>query len=68
MGKRNRQPFYHRVDGLLFTATDAVSEADFLRVLRESEALQKLGVLVDSIEVEPTGWGEPEPGDPAELL
>jgi hypothetical protein len=60
---KNKQPFYHRVDGLLFTATSVVTEQDII------EAIGKIkGVVKDSVEIEPDGYGEPEPGDPADLM
>lgn len=56
------QPFYHRVDGLLFTATRTVSEVEIL------EAIMRIkGVVKQSIEIEPKGYQEPEAGDPADL-
>lgn len=62
----NKQPFYHRVDGLLFTTITGMPEAEFLRRLKNWA--KELGMLADSIEIEPNGYGEPEPGDPADLL
>lgn len=64
----NKQPFYHRIDGLLFTSVNGISESDFLRILRNSTDLKRLGVLADTIEVEPNGWQEPEAGDPQDLV
>lgn len=67
----NRQPFYHRVDGLLFTTTTGCSKELFLQFLRmaaRSRAGAEIGILVDSIEIEADSYGEPEPGDPADLL
>lgn len=67
----NRQPFYHRVDGLLFTTTTGCSQDRFLEFLRKaarSSAGREIGLLVDSIEVESDGYAEPDPGDPADLL
>lgn len=68
----NKQPFYHRADGLLFTSTTGVDEQQFtevfLRVLRNSRELKKLGILPDTIEVEANCYLEPEPGDPADLM
>ena len=65
----NKQPFYHRVDGLLFTSTTGFSEDDFIRVfkwLAESRMGRFLGIVPDSLEVEE--YFEPEPGDPADLM
>jgi hypothetical protein len=67
----NKQPFYHRVDGLLFITTTGCSEQAFLEALRafaRTREGRQLGLLHDSIEVEPGGYSEPEPGDPADLL
>lgn len=60
----NKQPFYHRVDGLLFTATRELSETEFLVEIRGP--LKKLGVIPESIEIET--WGGAEPGDPSDLM
>lgn len=61
-----KQPFYHRVSGVLFTATRAVPEDEFLEALKK--ALKKVpGVIQESVEIEPTTYEEPEPGDPADL-
>lgn len=68
---RNKQPFYHRVDGLLFTSTTGFGEELFLKAFRKfakSEEAKQLGMLPNSIEVESEGYGDPEPGDPADLL
>lgn len=65
-GKRNAQPFYHRIDGLLFTATAPLTEREFLTHFRKHA--KALGILADSVEIEVEGFGEPEPGDPADLM
>ena len=62
----NKQPFFHRCDGLLFTATKPVSEAEFLAAV--SKALKPFGLVLGTLEVEPDGWAEPDPGDPADLM
>ena len=62
---RNKQPFYHRVDGLLFTATRPISEKEFMQAVKKSLAL--LGVIVSSIELDGP-WEESEPGSPDDLL
>lgn len=56
------QPFYHRVDGLLFTAKRALTEAEIVEAVRKIK-----GVVKESVEVEPDGFEEPEAGDPADL-
>lgn len=58
----NKQPFYHRVDGLLFTATRSLSEAEIVEAVSKIE-----GVVPGSTEIEPGGFDEPEAGDPADL-
>lgn len=71
MAHRNKQPFYHRVDGLLFTSTTGFGEEQFLEALRafaRSKAGRELGLLDDTIEIEAGGYGEPEPGDPTDLM
>jgi hypothetical protein len=73
----NKQPFYHRCDGaVLFTATRPISEKEFIAALEK--ALKPLGLVKGSVEVEgfgglaggeiTSGYMEPEPGDPADLL
>ena len=67
----NKQPFYHRVDGLLFTSTTGLSEAEFIAFFRttvSSKAAKHLGIIANSIEIEMDGYGEPEPGDPSDLM
>jgi hypothetical protein len=67
----NKQPFYHRVDGLLFTSTTGFCEDDFVALLKavaKSSAGKALGLIVSSIEVEPNGYAEPEAGDPCDLM
>lgn len=62
---RNQQPFYHRVDGVLFTATRDVSEDEFTEALKK--ALKGIkGVIINSAEIEE--YSEPEPGDPLDLM
>jgi len=63
---RNRQPFYHRIDGLLFAATVPLTEELILTILRKYG--KRFGILPESIEIEVDGFCEPEPGDPADLL
>lgn len=68
--RRNAQPFYHRVDGLLFTTTTGCSEQQFLVALRafaKSKNGREIGLLADTIEIESNGYGEPEAGDPSDL-
>lgn len=68
---RNKQPFYHRVDGLLFTSTEGFCEEDFIAALRklaDSKYAKPLGIVADSIEIEMNGYAEPEPGDPSDLM
>ena len=61
-----RQPFYHRQDGVLFTATRVVSEAELAEAI--VKAVQRIkGVVKESVEIEPNNYQEPEPGDPADL-
>jgi hypothetical protein len=60
----NQQPWYHQVEGLLFTATRPIDEKEFL------EHLAKLDGVVPgtpSIEMN-NGYCEPEPGDPHDLM
>ena len=65
----NKQPFYHRIDGLLFTSTTGFSEEKFLKLLKQamnSDAGKKLGLIPNSLEIE--DYYDPEPGDPADLM
>ena len=78
----NKQPFYHRVDGLLFTMHSEISEKQFIEALEKSLAgikheinfgpedgglkFIKAGFEKGSIEIE--AWGGGEPGDPADLM
>jgi len=68
----NKQPFYHRVDGVMFTLTQEIDEDDFKKLLEIAlKALQtKKGgpsIYVEgSLEIEE--WGGAEPGDPADLM
>lgn len=62
----NKQPFYHRVDGLLFTATKPIDVLEFVHAF--ATGLKALGVIASSVEIEPEGYAEPEPGDPSDLL
>lgn len=64
--KRNVQPFYHRIDGLLFTATVPLTEGLILGLLRKYG--KSLGILPDTVEIESDGFAEPDPGDPADLM
>lgn len=71
----NKQPFYHRVEAVLFTATRPVSEEEFCAALESS--LKKCGLVKGSVEIEPArddkndclvsgmSW---EAGDPSDLL
>lgn len=66
-----KQPFYHRVDGVMFTLTQPIDEDDFKRLmeiaLKNLKTNKKgLSIYVDgSLEVEE--WMEPEAGDPDDL-
>jgi hypothetical protein len=70
---KNKQPYYHRVEALLFTATQPLTEQQFLLALRK--ALIPLGLIPTSLEIESqnhngileSGWHEPEPGNPSDL-
>ena len=72
----NKQPWYHRCDGaILFTATQPVSEKEFTAALEK--ALKPFGVVRGTVEVESindgsgslqSGWMDPEPGDPSDLM
>lgn len=62
----NRQPFYHRCDGLLFTATREVDVVDFVNNLMSCSWLDELGILPDSIEIEEDF--RVQPGDPSDLM
>jgi len=58
------QPFYHKVDEVLFTATRVVSDNEINNVI--TLALQKIkGVVPESVTVVIND--EPEAGDPADL-
>lgn len=66
----NAQPFYHRIDGLLFTTTTGCSEERFLTALRAFAASKHgraIGLIAETIEIEIDGYGDPEAGDPADL-
>lgn len=70
MPRGNRQPFYHRVDGLLFTSTTGFGEERFLEAFRKfarSKHAKDLGVVEGTIEIELDGYGDPEAGDPSDL-
>jgi hypothetical protein len=44
----NKQPFHHRVDGLLFTSTSGLNEKDFIKILQagaKSKVMKKFGLL-----------------------
>lgn len=57
-----KQPYYHRIDGLLFTATEVVTEEQIIA------AIQRIYEVVEgTVEIEPGGFSEPESGDPADL-
>jgi len=60
-----KQPFYHRVDGVLFTCTTEISEEDFIEALEIGLKNIKCGYVKGSVEVEQ--WGGGEPGDPSDL-
>lgn len=72
----NKQPFYHRCEGaVMFTATRPVSEDEFIAALEK--ALKPLGLVKGTVEIEcinngdgylESGWLEPEPGDPSDLM
>ena len=67
--RRNSQPFYHRAT-LLFTTTTGCSEERFVAALRafaRSKAGRSIGLVAESVEVEPNEWMEPEAGDPSDL-
>ena len=69
----SKQPWYHRSNAVLFTATQPITEEQFTKAVEK--ALKKYGVLRGTVEVEcinmgdhlVSGWMEPEPGDPADL-
>ena len=66
----NKQPWYHRVDGLLFTMHSEISEVEFVAALEKALAGIKYagseaGFEKGSVEIEQ--WGGGEPGDPADL-
>jgi hypothetical protein len=62
---RNKQPFYYRVDGLLFTLTEEIDEEQFKAALIVGFKATKLSYIKNSLEIEQ--WGGGEPGDPADL-
>lgn len=51
-----KQPFYHRIDGVLFTATREVSEQEVVNALKQIK-----GVVKESVEVEPNGYQNRSP-------
>ena len=50
MGFRNKQPFYHRVDGLEFKTEQSLKEEDFLNSIKKY--FKKFGALPDTFEIE----------------
>ena len=72
----NKQPWYHRCEGaLLFTTTEPVTEKECIKALEK--ALKPFGVVTGSVEFESvdagdgtlvSGWADPEPGDPSDLM
>jgi hypothetical protein len=67
----NKQPFYHRIDGLLFTSTTGFGEQRFIQAFTEfckSKKAKELGIIADTVEIEYDGYLEPEAGDPSDLM
>lgn len=66
----NRQPFYHRIDGLMFTSTTGFGEERFLELFEEflesSVVQEELGIVEGTVEIE--SYDEPEAGDPSDLM
>jgi len=60
-----KQPFYHRVDGLMFTCTESLTEDEFILALKLGLSKMRCVYVKDSVEVEE--WHEPEAGDPDDL-
>ena len=60
-----KQPWYHRVDGVLFTGTGDITQEDFEKALEKALVALKAGYVKGSLQIEE--WAEPEPGDPADL-
>ena len=64
----NKQPFYYRVDGLLFTSTRVITEDEFTAFIRLAAAkLPIMKIISESVEIEPTGFSY-EAGDPTDLI
>jgi hypothetical protein len=70
MRYQNKQPFYHRVDGLLFTSVTGCDGEKFktalIQAIKTSKAFKDLGILENSVWIE--DYGDPEPGDPSDLM
>ena len=68
----NKQPFYHRIDGLMFTSTTGFSEKKFMQLFiefaKDKKIKKELGIIPDTIEIECDGYLEPEAGDPSDLM
>ena len=72
----NKQPYYHRVDGVLFTMHSEITKEQFIEALEkglagikhefEDGGKVKAGFEKGSVEVEE--WGGAEPGSPDDLL
>jgi hypothetical protein len=68
----NRQPFYHCAQEVTFTLTQPLDREDFQKVLEIALKALKTKKGGPSIYVPDTldigEWGEPEPGDPSDLM
>lgn len=67
----NKQPFYHRIDGLMFTSTTGFDEKQFLEAFEafiNSKSGKQFDIVPYTVEIEPDGYAEPEAGDPSDLM
>ncbi len=57
------QPFYHRIDGFMFTATRPIDRDELIHLI--AKGLKAHGVIPHSVDFEE--YHEPEAGDPHDL-
>ena len=62
-----KQPFYHYVDGLMFTCTEPLTKEEFIDALQIG--LKKYGLVKGTIYIDDSenGYKEPEAGNPPDL-
>jgi len=61
-----KQPFYHYVDGVIFTCTEPLTKEEFLTALEKG--LKGFGFVKGTAEIYGSdGYKEPEAGDPDDL-